>query len=169
VSLARSAIRIVGVVALLALLVVILIGGGQPLGSGAKAPTTVGVTLDGDGFDLQRWRGQFVVVNIWATWCGPCLHEMPDLVLAAEKWQAKNVRFVGLAADSPPERVPLVAAKFGLNYPVVRIDGQTQRAWNALSFPSTYILRPDGSVAWSVAGALTLKELDDVLTELTAP
>lgn len=168
-SLARTAIRIVGVVALLALLVVILLGGGQPLGAGTKAPTTVGVTLDGGAFDLQAWRGDFVVVNVWATWCPPCLHEMPDLVLAAEKWQPKNVRFVGLAADSPPANIPVIAAKFGLNYPVLPIDGRTQHAWNATSLPSTYILRPDGSIAWSVAGAITLSELDDVLTELTAP
>ena len=93
---------------------------------------------------------------------------MPDLVRAAEKWQPRNVRFVGLAADSPPENVPLIATKFGLNYPVFPIDGRTQNAWNAKALPSTYILRPNGTTAWSVAGAITLAELDDVLTELTA-
>ncbi len=166
---ARFVIRAVGIVALLALLVVILIGGGHPLGAGTTAPDTAGITLDGGHLDLKDWRGDFVVVNVWATWCPPCLHEMPDLVVAAEKWQPKNVHFVGLAADSPPERIPLVAAKFGVNYPVFAIDKRTQNAWNAMSLPSTYILRGDGSVAWSVAGAITLKELDDVLTELTAP
>ncbi|HEY1097979.1 MAG TPA: TlpA disulfide reductase family protein, partial [Myxococcota bacterium] len=145
---------------------VALLGGGQPLSPGTRAPTTVGVTLDGSTLDLASWRGQFVVVNIWATWCPPCLQEMPDLVRAAERWQAKGVRFVGLAGDSPPAHVPIVATRFGLNYPVLPIDFPTQKAWNAATLPSTFILAPDGTVAWSVAGMIEGSELDDAIEGL---
>lgn len=164
-SVVRTIIRLVGLAALLAILVVSLVGSGKPLDAGVTAPRTVGTTLDGGKLDLASLRGQFVVVNVWATWCGPCLHEMPDLVAQATAWRPKGVQFIGLAADSPKDDIPVVAAKMGLNYPVMPIDAKTANAWNARAFPSTYIVDPDGKVAWSVVGAITAKDLDKALVE----
>lgn len=165
-SVVRTIIRLVGLAGLLAILVVSLVGSGKPLDAGTAAPRTVGTALDGGQFDLAELRGQFVVVNVWATWCGPCLHEMPDLVAQANVWQPKGVQFVGFAADSPADDIPVVAAKMGLNYPVLPIDGKTANAWNARAFPSTYIVDPAGKVAWSVVGAITAKDLDKALVEV---
>ncbi len=165
-SVVRTIIRLVGLAGLLAILVVSLVGTGKPLDAGAAAPRTVGTTLDGGQLDLASFRGHFVVVNVWATWCGPCLHEMPDFVEQAKVWQPKGVQFVGLAADSPKDDIPVVAAKMGLNYPVMPIDAKTANAWNAKAFPSTYIVDPNGKVAWSVAGGITAKDLDQALVEV---
>lgn len=165
-SAARTVIRVVGVAALLALLVIILIGGGQPLGAGTLAPTTRGTTIDGTPFDLQAWRGHVVVVNVWATWCPPCLQEMPGFADAARRWDALGVRFVGLAADSPAEHIPRLVEKLQIPYPNLPIDSATQRAWNATALPSTFILRTDGTVAWSVRGAVHGHELDEALRDI---
>lgn len=165
-NVARIVIRVVGTAALLALLVVILLGGGQPLGAGTTAPPTRGVTVDGVPFDLASWRGHVVVVNVWATWCPPCLQEMPEFADAARRWDKKDVRFVGLAADSPAEKIPFVVDKLAIPYPNLPIDVATQRAWNATALPSTFILRKDGTVGWSVRGAIHGHELDDALADI---
>src|SRR5688572_20543296 len=97
---ARPLIRVVGVVALLLLLITILVGPSQPLPHGAAAPAARGRTVDGVVVDVADWKGKLVFVNVLGTWCAPCLKEMPDLVIASQKWG--DVRFVGLAVDSPP-------------------------------------------------------------------
>jgi|GEM_PF-1280806 len=165
----RTVIRVVGVAGLLALLTISLLGGGRPLGDGVKAPETRGQAIDGAPFDLARWRGHVVVVNVWASWCPPCLQELPDFADAARRWDKEGVRFVGLAAESPPDKVVQMAERFQIPYPIVPIDGATQRAWNATSLPSTFIIAADGTVAWSVRGAIHAHDLDEALKELTGP
>jgi cytochrome c biogenesis protein CcmG/thiol:disulfide interchange protein DsbE len=163
----RTVIRLVGVAGLLGLLVVIMLGGGRPLEAGVQAPATSGTTIDGEDFDLKRWEGHVVVVNIWATWCGPCLIELPEFADAAWRWNNEGVRFVGLAVDSPPADIPRVIERFQVPYPIVPINGRTQGAWNATSIPSTFIVKADGTVAWSVRGAIHGHELDEILHEVT--
>ena len=163
----RTVLRLVGVAGLLALLVLILIGGGRPLAAGVQAPPTAGTTIDGEAFELARWKGHVVVVNIWATWCGPCLQELPEFSDAAWRWDSEGVRFVGLAVDSPPEKIPAVVERFNVPYPIVPVDGRSQRAWNATSIPSTFIIKADGTVATSVRGALHGHELDELISEAT--
>ncbi len=168
----RTAIRVVGVVALLLLIAVIVTGrpaGERALADGTVAPRTVGVTLDGERFDLSQWRGSVVVVNVWATWCPPCLYEMPELSSAARRWFDKDVRFIGLAADSPPDKIPVIVEKLSIPYPIMPIDGRTQRAWNAVALPSTYIVDKDGTVVWSVRGVIGGEELDAAITRVRFP
>jgi thiol-disulfide isomerase/thioredoxin len=155
----RTVIRVVGVAGLLGILVVSLLGGGgAPLvPAGTPAPTTRGPTLDGGAFDLGAWRGQPVVVNIWATWCAPCMVEMPGFVDVARA--TPDVRFVGLAAESTPAAVERVAARLQVPYPLVTIDDATQRAWGATAIPATFIVDANGAIVWSVAGAITASEL----------
>lgn len=162
----RLVIRGVGIVALLALLVLILVGGGRPLAAGVSAPRTVGTTIQGQAFDLAAWKGHVVVVNVWATWCGPCLMEMPDFEEESQKWEARGVRFVGLAADSKPEDIPPMVQKLGVTFPIVPISSATQRAWNVTALPSTFVVRADGSVAWSVRGAIHGHDLAEVLEDV---
>jgi cytochrome c biogenesis protein CcmG/thiol:disulfide interchange protein DsbE len=163
VDAARIVIRVVGVAALLALLVVSLVGVGQPLRPGTTAPPTAGTTLEGEPFDLGRLRGGIVVVNVWASWCAPCLYELPMLVSTASRWKERGVRFVGLAAESDPADVQRIVDQLESPYPVLHIDGATQRAWNADALPSTYIVSADGVIAWSMAGALSADELEDAI------
>jgi cytochrome c biogenesis protein CcmG/thiol:disulfide interchange protein DsbE len=163
----RTVIRVVGVAGLLALLTISLLGGGRPLGDGVKAPETRGRSIDGVDFDLAGWQGHVVVVNVWASWCPPCLQELPDFADAARRWDKEGVRFVGLAAESPPDKVAQMAERFQIPYPIVPIDSATQRGWNATSLPSTFIIAADGTVAWSVRGAIHAHDLDEALTELT--
>lgn len=163
----RPAIRAVGVVALLLLLITILVGPNRPIEPGAQAPTTTGTARDGGAFDLADWRGQPVFVNVWATWCGPCLMELPDLAEAAKKHA--DVRFVGLVVDGEDgANVDRVVARNGLPYPIVPIDGRAQKAWNATALPSSFLLSPDGTILWSTRGAMSASDLETALSLVSA-
>lgn len=164
----RTLLRAVGVAGLLGIVVVSLMGGGERFAPGTPAPETRGQTLDGGAFVLAAWKGQPVVVNIWATWCGPCVHELPEFADVARRHG--DVRFVGLAVDSRPADVERMVARFAIPYPVVPIDGATQAAWKADAVPSTYLLDKDGKVVWSVLGGISGRDLEAALAKFaTSP
>jgi thiol-disulfide isomerase/thioredoxin len=157
----RVLVRVVGVVGLLGIVIVSLVGGGDALPVGSKAPAALGRSVDGGAFDLVSLRGQPVLVNVWATWCAPCVQELPDLAAAARRH--KDVRFVGLAIDSPWDDVVQMASRFSLPYPVAAIDRETQTAWKAQAVPVTYLLDGNGVVTWRSLGALQGSEIDAIL------
>jgi thiol-disulfide isomerase/thioredoxin len=152
----------VGVVAVVVVFIAIVAFGRHRLEVGSVAPPAHGAALDGAVFDLQAQRGRFVLVNIWATWCGPCLHELPDLVTAAQ--QHPDVQFVGLAtADSPRADIDDVVARFHVPYPVVPIDHETELAWQVRGVPASFLINPDGTIAFMAAGAVDAAALDALL------
>ncbi|MBI1945432.1 MAG: TlpA family protein disulfide reductase [Deltaproteobacteria bacterium] len=163
----RFILRVVGVAGLLALLAIALYGAGQPLAPGTPAPPVHRARLpDGRLADL-RFGDRPTVVNIWATWCPPCLAELPELVEAQRAW-GDRVTLVGLAADSDRAQVLAIIDRFDIPYQVAEIDGRTAAAWNATSLPSTYLVDASGTVVWSTRGQVDRATLDRELGELPA-
>lgn len=161
----RVILRIVGVAALLALLVLLLVRPGQPLAPGTPAPPVDGARLPDGRLANLRFDGTPMVVNVWATWCPPCLAELPELVAAQRVW-GDRVRVVGLAADSERAQVLAAIERFGIGYQVAEIDGRTAKAWNVTSLPSTYLVGADGRVAWSTSGQVDRATLERELAKL---
>lgn len=162
----RVILRSVGVAALLAVLVVALFGGREPLAAGSVAPPVERARLgDGRIATLKLVSDRPTVINIWATWCPPCLAEIPDLVAANKGWGGR-ARFIGLAAESERAKVLDLVARFGIDYDIAEIDGRTAHAWNATSLPSTYIVGADGRILWSIRGQVDRETLDAELTRI---
>ena len=67
---------------------------------------------------LAQWRGKVMVVNFWATWCAPCLEEIPEFVRMQERFGPRGLQFVGIAIDNA-DKVREFAARFRMNYPVL--------------------------------------------------
>ncbi|HLS57406.1 MAG TPA: TlpA disulfide reductase family protein [Zeimonas sp.] len=125
-----------------------------------------GLTLPdaaGQPMSLAALRGQPTVVNFWATWCPPCVEEMPELSGLAAEFRERGVRIVGIGIDSAPnirqfsEKTPvsyplLVAGTSGLE--LVRRLGNTAGA-----LPFTIVVAPDGRVAWRTLGRFKAPEL----------
>lgn len=117
-------------------------------------------TLDGATFDLAEQRGTWVVLNFWATWCAPCLKEMPEL--SAFDQERDDVRTIGLAfeeIDKP--RLLAFLKRRPVSYPIAIVDTFEPPADFEIprGLPMTYLIAPDGRVAKKYVGPVTARQL----------
>jgi cytochrome c biogenesis protein CcmG/thiol:disulfide interchange protein DsbE len=137
---------------------------------GEPAPEFRLQLLDGGTFSLTEQRGEVVVVNLWTSWCEPCQEELPDLQALWEAYGERGVRFVGVAHQDEPEGVRDAVADYGLTYPVGLDEGQRiADAYGITGVPETFVVAPDGRVAYVHVGPVTAEalaaELDALLEE----
>jgi thiol-disulfide isomerase/thioredoxin len=121
-------------------------------------------TLDGSSFDLAAHRGKWVIVNYWATWCSPCLKELPDIsaFVAAHK---DKVAAIGLDyEDAEPADIDKFLKTHPLSYPVsiVDLDHPPKDFGAPTGLPNTFVIAPDGSLAKSFIGPIQMKDLHEV-------
>ena len=122
----------------------------MPSGAPDVAPDFTLVDVHGQQVSLSDFEGQTVVVNFWATWCGPCRVEAPSLEAFANR--NPEVPVLGLVADGPPAKVRKSMAQLGISYPVIMADSATINAYNVSAYPTTVVVNPDGSVRGSHRG-----------------
>ena len=101
-------------------------------------------TLDGRTLTTEDLRGKVTLVNFWATWCGPCRAEIPDLVRLQERY-ADQLLVVGVSEDEGPVQVVEdFAAEFGMNYPIVMSTPELERAFPGVTaLPTSFMVDPD--------------------------
>jgi thiol-disulfide isomerase/thioredoxin len=138
---------------------------GAALAATATKPTLAVTTLDGSSFDLAKQSGKWVIVNYWATWCSPCLKELPDISAYVTTHKDK-VAAIGLDfEDSDKADVEKFLKTHPLSYPVaqVDIDNPPKDFDTPKGLPNTYVIAPDGHVAKAFMGPITAKDLDSVI------
>ncbi|NIO40071.1 MAG: redoxin family protein, partial [Burkholderiales bacterium] len=126
--------------------------------------------LAGEPQSVGRWKGKVLVVNFWATWCPPCLKEIPVFVRLQEQMGPQGVQFVGIAIDDR-DKVVDFAGRNGINYPIMigQLDALelSKAAGNhSGALPYTLVLDHSGQPASRHLGALTEQELRVILGEL---
>ena len=128
--------------------------------------------LDGKPQRIDQWRGRVLVVNFWATWCGPCREEMPQFIRAQRAEGDKGLQFVGIAVDSA-DKVRGFNQELGVNYPTLigglgAIELSKTLGNELMALPFTVVLDRDGRIAHTQLGALKGDKLDKIVTPLLA-
>lgn len=156
-----------------ALLTALMTGLASSTLAAAPAALLRAQTTDGQIFKLSTQRGHVVIINYWATWCAPCLDEMPMLRNFAASHS--NVRLIGLTyEDITPEALRQFVAMHHPGYAIAHIDpNKIPRALKATWFgihalPMTYVVSPEGMVAKPLVGELSVAKLQKVVGQWVA-
>lgn len=119
--------------------------------------------LDGTQTPMSTWRGKTLIVNFWATWCGPCREEMPDFVKGQTEFGAKGLQFVGVAIDRKPA-VEKFVKELGINYPILLGDVAWLEALKTMGnpqgvLPFSVVFSPKNEVMLQRVGKLKYSEI----------
>lgn len=117
------------------------------------APAIELLTASGAPLSLHDLRGKVVLVNFWATWCEPCVTEMPALQRLREKLGPRDFEILAVNLQEGPAKIHAFVEKSGVSFPIVRdTDGAVARAWGARTLPASYLVDRDGRIRYAVVG-----------------
>lgn len=121
---------------------------------GHPAPDFTLPTLDGAEFTLSALRGTPVVLNFWATWCGPCRAEMPELQSASERYEPR-IRIIGVDQGESPEVVQAFMDELGVTFTVpLDADMEIGNRYRIIGMPTTFFIDKEGIVRQIWAGEM---------------
>ena len=112
-------------------------------------------SLNGNTFSTTDWLGKVTLVNFWATWCGPCREEIPDLIQLQERYP-DHLRIIGISTDEgTPEMVKAFSEQMGINYPVVMATPELNRQFpGVFALPTSLIVDPSGHIVQTHVGLI---------------
>lgn len=137
--------------------------------AGHPAPEFTLKNIDGQTVSLSDFRGQPVIINFWATWCGPCRVEMPHLQAAYEAHQPDGLVVLGvnLTERDSPQAVPDFLAEFGLTFPVVLDEsGDVAEMYRVLGQPASVFVNEAGVIHQVFQGPVNEQFINDRVAEL---
>jgi cytochrome c biogenesis protein CcmG, thiol:disulfide interchange protein DsbE len=136
----------------------------QPVGPGARAPAFEAVTLEGQPVSLRDYSGKVVLLNVWATWCPPCVWEMPSMQRLYDQFEGQDFEVVAVSIDAQSGQVdPLgrlggniqaFADSLALTFPIWHDpEGRIQRTYQTTGVPESFLIGRDGRIFRKVSGA----------------
>jgi cytochrome c biogenesis protein CcmG, thiol:disulfide interchange protein DsbE len=115
--------------------------------------------FDGSTASMADYEGRPVVVNFWASWCPPCVAEMPDLETVHQEFK-DEVDFLGINTQDTPEAAADLVEQTGVTYDLARDpDGELFQGFGVFGMPSTFFVSPDGEIIARHTGILTLDQI----------
>ena len=143
-----------------------MIGNAAPLTlgevKGKEAPDFALQDLQGKQVKLSDFRGKAVLLNFWATWCGPCKIEMPWFVELQKQYGPQGLEIVGVALDdSSRDEIQKFAKEMGVNYTILQGQDAVGDAYGAIGLPTTYYIDRNGKIIDSASGLVSRSEIED--------
>jgi len=117
----------------------------------------------GKRFVLNDYTGRITVVNFWASWCPPCVEEIPSLNRLLAKMRSKPFELVSINYAESPETIAAFLKQVRVDFPVLMDrDASVATQWNVIAFPSTFVIGPDGKIRYGVNAAISWDSQDVV-------
>lgn len=139
----------------------------EPAHVSVSAPELELQTLDLQPVDLAAYRGKIVLLNAWATWCPPCLAELPDLEAYYQEHREEDFVLIGVNIGESQAIVSKFLAQTPLSFPIwLDPDEKTMRAFNTISLPYSIVINRGGAVELAWSGATCLESLEYSVTPL---
>ena len=137
---------------------------------GRAAPEVVGTTSTGEEISSADWRGDWVLVNFFATWCVPCIQEHPELIELDERHDDGSLRIVSVAFDDSPDEVAAFFEERGGDWPVLTEGtGSIALDYGVRAVPESYLVAPNGQVVAVFISGVTADQVDDTIERFAAP
>jgi cytochrome c biogenesis protein CcmG/thiol:disulfide interchange protein DsbE len=134
-----------------------------PVMAGSPAPPFTRPGLDGKPVALKSYRGKVVLVDFWASWCPPCIIEIPQLI-GLQKKHAGRLQVIGVSMDDDAASARDVAGRFPFNYPLLMGDAKFGHLYGGiLGLPSAFLIGRDGRIVKILRGELKPGELDHAI------
>jgi cytochrome c biogenesis protein CcmG/thiol:disulfide interchange protein DsbE len=167
---AKSFVVVMAVLAVIGLLAYGLLSkGGQAIAVGDPAPDRELYELDGEGTgEIADYRGKWVLVNFWASWCGPCRTEAPALEAFQRRHGGDRFTVLGINLDDTTSDAGAFVERYGLTYPQLRDgDGRDRRdAYGMTGFPESFLVDPEGGLALIRRGPVDERYLNESVEPL---
>lgn len=127
---------------------------------GKAMPPYKAQMLDGKPFDVAAERGNVVFLNLWATWCGPCRYEIPELQKLHAQYAAQGFKVVGVSLDeSGKDAVQQFVTEHAMSYPVaLDPDGKLANVFQTTVIPTSVLIDRTGKIVWKKYGAITVDD-----------
>ncbi len=121
--------------------------------------------LDGKTYSLSDYRGKWVLVNYWATWCPPCREELPELEVFYSNHKDKDAVVLGIALeDISDERLKAFVDEQFLSYPIIKVSPDRKPPLGTVpGLPTSYLVNPEGKIVAKQVGALTREALESFI------
>jgi thiol-disulfide isomerase/thioredoxin len=149
--------RLVGALqtALLCLLACAVNAADLKMWTGGPPPALALKDLDGGQHRLPDYRGKVILINFWATWCGPCRDEMPSIQRLKQQLDGKPFAVLAVNLDEPESRIRKFLSQMKVDFTIL-LDPERSvaKAWDARILPASYIVGPDGRIRYSLVGEI---------------
>jgi peroxiredoxin len=132
----------------------------EPIRIGGKIPNFTLPTADGKSISPQDFKGRYLLVDFWASWCGPCRNEVPNVAKAYAKYKSKGFEVLGISTDTDPEKWKSAIKQLNMTWTSVRdVKGEASHIFNIEFIPTVYLVGPDGTILADQVRGERLEEL----------
>jgi thiol-disulfide isomerase/thioredoxin len=131
-----------------------------------SAPDFTVADFSGTMINLSDLRGKVVLLDFWATWCGPCRMEIPSFVQFEGRYRDQGLRVLGIVTQDSPRNVPGFYRQFRMNYPVAMGNEQLEEMYGVYGLPTTVLIGRDGAIYARFEGAVNPSFFERKIQEL---